>query len=216
MLAMRRAGVTRFDDLPEAVPPLAWPTESRLLLSHPERYVARTRVNPEYGKPGWTRDCGKRFHRGVDIVPVRVTPAGRSVTVLFSDSATGREYPSAEPAWIPEDTVFAVAHGRVVEVNASEDASDFGLFVVVQHEWPETAFACFTLYAHLASVDVSTNATVQAGTRLGALGQTSRIADARAWMAIAPHLHFEVLTPDGGAYDPLQFLQRGLKKTNHE
>jgi murein DD-endopeptidase MepM/ murein hydrolase activator NlpD len=42
------------------------------------------------------------------------------------------------------------------------------------------------------------------------MGQTSRSADARNWMAIAPHLHFEVRDADGHAYDPVEFLKRFL------
>lgn len=203
---MRNRGVTGFEGLADEMPPLCWPTGRRDLFSNPGEYVARTRVNPEYGRPGWTRDCRKRFHRGVDIAPIRVRSAGRTVTVLFSDCETGREFPSVEGAWIPEDEVFAVLPGRVVECNKVESKSDFGLYVVLEH----ASQNMFTLYGHLASVAVEEGADVSAGMRLGGMGQTSRSADARNWMAIAPHLHFEVITGSGNAYDPLEFLQRGL------
>lgn len=205
MLAMRNAGVLEFEALPESIPPLAWPTNSRALFADPTRYVARTRANPNYGLPGWTRDCGRRFHRGLDIAPTRVRSAGYSVTVQFSDCATGREYESLEPASVPEDEVFSVLPGRVVEVNGDPEASDLGCFVALEH-----VQGFFTLYAHLASVDVVAGREVDAGVRLGPMGQTSRSADARAWMAIAPHLHFEVIAGDGGAHNPLEFLRRGL------
>lgn len=206
MLAMRNAGVTTFEEPLEIVPALAWPTRARSLLRNEAHYIARTRANPDYGKPGWTRDCGKRFHRGVDIAPVQARPTGRTTTVLFSDCETGREYPSEEPTWIPEDDIFATLPGRVVECNTQEARSDFGLYVVLWHE----AHHIFTLYGHLLSLAVEEGMFVDAGAQLGQMGQTSRSADARNWMAIAPHLHFEVIAHSGGAHNPLQFLQRGL------
>ncbi|MCO5045635.1 MAG: M23 family metallopeptidase [Verrucomicrobia bacterium] len=205
---MRRAGVERFDPFLGAIPDLAWPTRGRSLFTDEARYIARTRVNPDYGKPGWTRDCGKRFHRGVDIAPLHVRPAGHTVRVEFSDCATGREYPSDEPACFPEDEVYAVLPGRVVECNAVEAESSLGLFVVLEHRDAQ----CFTLYAHLAALDVVVGSDLAAGARLGLMGQTSRIPDARNWMAIAPHVHFEVILPSGVGADPLEFLQRGLAR----
>lgn len=206
---MRNVAVAGFEELPEVVPDLAWPTLGRGLFHDLGRYVARTRANPDYGKPGWTRDCGKRFHRGVDIAPVHARETGRMTTVLFSDCETGREYPSEERTWIPEDEVFAVLPGRVIECNSDESKSDLGLYVVLQHG-PERLF---TLYGHLAALNVESGMDVRAGALLGQMGQTSKNADARNWMAIAPHLHFEVITNFGGAHDPLEFLLRGLTKT---
>lgn len=205
MLEMRRSGIERFEPLRIAVPQLSWPTNSRCLFTAADRYLARTRVNPDYGKPGWTRDCGRRFHRGVDIAPARVCPAGLEVTVRFSDCASGREYESAEPAWLPIDEVYAVLPGRVAERNEDPEASDFGCFVAIEH-----AQGFYTLYAHLKNVEVSAGVALDAGARLGSMGQTSRSADARNWMALAPHLHFEVIAADGGAHDPLDFLRKGL------
>ena len=42
------------------------------------------------------------------------------------------------------------------------------------------------------------------------MGQTARSADARNWMAIAPHLHFEVRDAEGRAYEPVEFLKRDV------
>lgn len=208
--AIRRAGVRQFDPIDFPVPRLMWPTRARALFSEPERYIARTRANPDYGKPGWTRDCGRRFHRGLDIAPLRAAPDGASVVVRFSDCATGREYPSEEPGFTPEDDVFAVFDGVVAACNADSDQSDLGIFAVVRHIM---AGRCIhTLYAHLAGLCAAAGDTVVAGSLLGPMGRTSRSADARAWMAIAPHLHFEVIAPGGGAYDPLLFLQAGLPR----
>jgi murein DD-endopeptidase MepM/ murein hydrolase activator NlpD len=208
-LPMRRAGVTAFDPIDFQIPRLAWPTQSQTLFSDPARYIARTRANTAYGKPGWTRDCGRRFHRGLDIAPARARPTGNLIEVRFSDCATGLEYPSKEIELIPEDLVFAVLDGTVAVCNEDPDRSDFGLYVVLTHEIGSRFI--HTLYAHLADIRVREGASVMAGTTLGAMGRTGRSADARAWMAIAPHLHFEVISAGGGAHDPLEFLTRGLQ-----
>lgn len=210
MLDMRKGGVTSFTALPEEFLRVAWPTRARTLFSDPASYFARTRVNPDYGLPGWTRDCGKRFHRGCDIAPVRVRATGGTATVLFSDCATGREYPSVEPAFEPDDDIFAVHAGRVAEVNDTESKSSLGLFVVVEHRWPSSGRVFHTLYAHLADLAVQSGDLVEAGARLGRMGATSRSADARAWMSIAPHLHFEVIAESGAAHDPALFLRTNL------
>lgn len=208
MLSMRRTGVTTFDPVPAGVPRLSWPTRRRDLFTSPELYLARTAANPRYGQPGWTRDCGKRFHRGCDIAPIALRSTGRTTQVIFSDCATGKEYPSEQPTWLPVDDVYAVWEGEVVEANADESASDLGLFVVVRHGTGPGAI--HSLYAHLAAVVVRTGDRVSSGALLGPMGMTSRSPDARNWMAVAPHLHVEIISAGGGAHDPLAFLKAGL------
>ena len=87
----------------------------------------------------------------------------------------------------------------------------------MEHRWPRSNAKFFTLYGHLAEVNVSALAGVAdsdfiaaSGALLGRMGQTSRSADARNWMAIAPHLHFEVWDANGAAYDPVEFLKKFL------
>ena len=198
---------------PEPMPsPLAWPTLRRDLFSHPQDYVAATPANPDYGRPGWTRDGGKRFHGGIDIAPLRRRPGGRTVTLLFTDRATGREYPAEAPTWIPEDEAFCVADGVVEEAVCREEESDFGLHVVIRHAWPRDGAPFFTLYGHLAEVGVRAGQTLSAGARLGRMGGTSRIDEARRWLAAFPHLHFEVRDAQQRRHDPLNFLARGLHR----
>jgi murein DD-endopeptidase MepM/ murein hydrolase activator NlpD len=180
---------------------LAWPTPNQFLFDAPEKFFARTRVNPDYGKPGWTRDCGKRFHRGCDIASVNLTGTGETTRVIFTDCATGKDFSSDEPTFVPHDHVFRVFDGEVSERVDDKNASDFGKHVVIEHRWPRSGQKFFTLYAHLAEIDIS-------GERIGRMGQTSRSADARNWMAIAPHLHFEVWNADRRPYDPAEFLRR--------
>jgi murein DD-endopeptidase MepM/ murein hydrolase activator NlpD len=193
-----------FIPLPNETLRITWPTPNHFLFSDPGKFFARTRVNPDYGKPGWTRDCGKRFHRGCDIAPARTTPTGNTTTVVFTDCATGQDFESIEPTLAPHDDVFRVFAGEVAEVVDDEKQSDFGKHIVVAHRWPGSGEKFFTLYAHLAEINMD-------GARLGKMGQTSRSADARNWMAIAPHLHFEVRNDDGQNYDPVEFLQKFLR-----
>jgi murein DD-endopeptidase MepM/ murein hydrolase activator NlpD len=202
----------QFLSLPDDESPrIAWPTPNHFLFDAPEKFFARTRVNPDYGKPGWTRDCGNRFHRGCDIAPIRATATGHTTLVVFTDCATNTDFESEEPTFVPQDDVFCVLDGTVHEVVNDETTSDFGKHVVIEHTWPRDGGKLFTLYAHLADVAVGSQlSAISIGQRIGRMGQTSRSGEARNWMAIAPHLHFEVWNADGGAYDPAKFLRRFL------
>src|SRR5260221_14435953 len=82
---------------------IAWPTPNRHLFDAPDKFFARTRGNADYGKPGFTGDCGKRFHRGCDIAPVSVTATGKTTRVIFTDCAPGQDFPSDEPSFVPHD-----------------------------------------------------------------------------------------------------------------
>ncbi|HMP96999.1 MAG TPA: M23 family metallopeptidase, partial [Kiritimatiellia bacterium] len=185
---------------------LVWPTPNHRLFDQPERYFARTRANPDYGRPGWTRECGRRFHRGCDIAPVAPIPTGQRTWVMFTDCASGREYSSEEPTWLADDDIFAVAGGMVTEALTQPDVSTYGCHVVVQHAWPASGAIFFSLYAHLASVWVNQGDHVKPGALLGRMGQTSSSADARNWMAIAPHVHVEFHDADGRPFNPEAFL----------
>jgi peptidase M23-like protein len=190
---------------------IAWPTANHFLFDAPESFFACTRVNPDYGKPGWTRDCGKRFHRGCDIVPVKVTATGLTTRVVFTDCTTNTDFENEEPTHVPHDDVFCVFDGTVTEIVVDENVSDFGKHVVIEHAWPHSGAKFFTLYAHLSEVfAVPVSSRIPQGARVGRMGQTSRNADARNWMAIAPHLHFEVRDAGGRSYDPVEFLKRFL------
>ncbi len=213
MPTLRQSGVSTFQPLPVGEPlHLVWPTPNQLLFTAPERYLSTTRANPRYGQPGWTRDCGKRFHRGCDIAPLTLQPTGETTQVWFTDCAREIEYPSDEPTFTADEPVFAVADGVVREVNPEGERSELGQYVVLAHRWPAGGEAFYSLYAHLQDVHVQRGETVPAGRELGRMGQSSSSADARNWMAIAPHLHFEVWNGYGQAYDPEQFLRRWLPR----
>jgi len=190
---------------------ITWPTPNQQLWGAPEKFFAHTRINPDFGKPGWTRDCGRRFHRGCDIAPVRVRATGQTTPVIFTDCATGQDFVSREPTWIPDDEVSNIFPGRIVEAVVAEASSDFGRHVVIEHHWPKSGAKFYTLYGHLAEVWVGPAAVLtREAVPLGRMGQTARSADARNWLAIAPHLHFEVWDAAGAAYDPVEFLKEFL------
>ena len=192
----------------QAFVPLPSDESVRAVWPTPGRAFARTRVNPDYGRPGWTRDCGRRFHRGCDIAPVNVTATGQTTVVEFTDCVTGQDFASVEPTLVPHDEVVAVLPGTVVERVTEPGASDFGLHVILEHRWPGSGQPFYTLSAHLAAIVVADRQTVAGGQPLGVMGQTSRNADARNWMLIAPHLHFEVRDAAQRPYDPAEFLRR--------
>lgn len=208
MSVLRSNREERFIEPPHGIERfLAWPTDNRTLFDDPVRYIARTRANPDYGRPGFTRECGRRFHRGLDIAPAAAEPDGRLHRVLFSDCQRGTEYPSDEPGWIPHDRVYAVADGEVVERHDDDTTSTLGRYLILRHRWPGQDDVFHSLYAHLDRIDVDHGQAVAAGDPIGTLGQTSSSADARTWMAIAPHLHLEFYDAQGRSFDPEKMLK---------
>jgi len=89
--------------------------------------------------------------------------------------------------------VYAAARGRVVF------AREFvirGNFVCIDH-----GRGLFTLYNHMSALAVTEGQTVEAGQRIGAIGQTGVVT--------GPHLHFEVRLATW-AVDPMTLLNEGL------
>jgi len=210
---LRSTDRTEFVPLPSnAKVVLSWPTDNHSLFTDAAAFFARTRVNPDYGRPGWTRDCGQRFHRGCDIAPAHQTSDGKQHRVMFSDCARNVEFASEEPGWIPADTVYAVHGGVVVELNPHAEQSTLGRYVIIEHRWHDWSPAFYSLSAHLEEIAVPLGKVVTSGERIGRMGQTSSSADARIWMAIAPHLHLEFWDDAGESYNPEEFLRQFLPK----
>ena len=115
-------------------------------------------------------------HKGLDIV-------GEGHKTDYVTAHTGGE-------------VILLATGHVNCPGASGDAS-YGNFVKLRH-----ANGYCTLYAHLKNVCVSKGQTVQAGERLGYMGNTGN--------SYGAHLHFEVRTPGNERIDPEPYLSAGL------
>jgi hypothetical protein len=124
----------------------------------------------EGGQYGYVRNLrrteegviGTRFHEGIDIRPVRRDSSGR-----------------------PLDEVRAIATGVVAYANDVSGRSNYGKYVVVEHDWGDGPF--FSLYAHLSEIGVSPGQRVLAGFQLGKMGYTGAgLNRTRA------HLHLEL------------------------
>ena len=103
-----------------------------------------------------------RFHEGIDIAPVRRDAQGE-----------------------PLDDVRVIESGRVVHASHAANDSNYGKYIVVEHE--VAGSPVYSLYSHLATVDVETGQRVERGERLGRLGYTGRGLDRRR-----AHLHLEI------------------------
>jgi murein DD-endopeptidase MepM/ murein hydrolase activator NlpD len=143
---------------------LLLPTDNDAILKNkPEEFYMYTYRNfeGESSKPwqagqfGFVRDMkrvpegvvGTRFHEGIDIRPVKRDTDGR-----------------------PRDEVRAIATGVVAYANLAPGTSNYGNYVVVEHNWGYGPV--FSLYAHLSAIDVEKGQRVLAGGKLGRMGYT--------------------------------------------
>jgi murein DD-endopeptidase MepM/ murein hydrolase activator NlpD len=127
-------------------------------------------VSAKFGSTRTASVNGKlvpRFHEGIDIAALERNRKGE-----------------------PLDPVRAVARGTVAAVNTAPGNSTYGRYAVVEH--PDDSLGpdgkVYTLYAHLASLDVSPGRAVEAGEKIGVMGHSASggIPVERS------HLHFEV------------------------
>lgn len=103
-----------------------------------------------------------KFHEGIDISPINRDRAGN-----------------------PLDLVSSIADGRVVHVSPLAGRSNYGKYVVVEHEWENARV--YSLYAHLAEITCQPGNPVRAGSALGRMGYTGvGLNRTRA------HLHLEL------------------------
>lgn len=156
-----------------------WPTENRALLEgRPEAFYMHVDRNFEGvsskpwqgGSYGFVRGPQRQggevvyatLHEGIDIAPVRRDAAGN-----------------------PLDEVRASADGTIVHASAEAGASNYGRYIVIEHNIGGSHF--YTLYAHLGALGVKPGQTVSRGDTIGRLGFTGAgINRERA------HLHFEI------------------------
>ena len=134
-------------------------------------FLAQPLVFPlEGGQATWTSGYGWR-----------ADPMGGS----GSDFHLGNDLAAAE------GTAVLAAAGGVVRVAGTH--SSYGNYLRILHEDGDE-----TLYAHLQYLFVRAGQQVEAGERLGTVGQTGNTT--------GPHLHFELLH-QGIRYDPTEALQ---------
>ena len=103
-----------------------------------------------------------KFHEGIDVSPVRRDSAGE-----------------------PLDEVRAIESGRVVHVSHDAQDSNYGKLAVIEHDVEGTPV--YSIYAHLATVDVRRGQTLAQGDRIGLLGYTGAGINQRR-----AHLHLEI------------------------
>lgn len=96
----------------------------------------------------------------------------------------------AQPTGTP---IMAAKAGEVVV--SQDDAGGYGKWVEIRH-----ADGGRTRYAHMSARDVQKGQKVEAGQQIGKVGSTGN--------STGPHLHFEVLKPDGSRVDPKTVLGR--------
>ncbi len=158
---------------------LQLPTENHHLFSgQPEKfymYVDRFfeggRSQPwEGGAYGYVRTServsGKiiqtKFHEGIDIAPMKRDKAGN-----------------------PLDLVSAIAEGKVVYANSISGRSNYGKYVVLEHNWNNSPV--LSIYAHLADITCKVGDTLTKGGLIGRMGYTGEgITRVRA------HVHLEI------------------------
>ncbi len=112
---------------------------------------------------------GSGFHEGMDIRCVQRDKRGE-----------------------PTDSVAAIADGAVAFVNPLGGASNYGIYVVVRHEFHDAVL--YSLYAHLASVahGIRPDARVARGQPLGVMGRTSNEFKDGMIPKDRAHLHLEI------------------------
>ncbi len=103
-----------------------------------------------------------RFHGGIDIKP------------LYRDLKGN-----------PLDRIHAIAAGRVVHTNPDARGSNFGRYLVIEHQWDGSPY--YSLYAHLSEIYVQPGKEVAQGDKIAMMGYTGRGIDRER-----SHLHLEV------------------------
>ncbi len=167
---------------------LRLPTENHhLFTGEPERFYMYVDRNFEgqtsqpwqAGSFGFVRTAVRKgdqviltkFHEGIDILPIKRDSNGS-----------------------PLDLVSSIAAGRVVHISPLAGRSNYGKYVVVEHQWEDSLI--YSLYAHLAEITCAPGDSVNAGSLLGRMGYTGAgITRVRA------HVHLELAMMTSLRYD---------------
>ena len=158
---------------------LVLPTDNDALFSgggpafyqYIERVYKGQKSTPwEGGQYGFVRDPVEtaigfvytRFHEGIDIRCLHRNKRGE-----------------------PLDEVRAIANGKVVHTNLVPGYSNYGKYIVIEHQWDGCSY--YSLYGHLSAVAVQPGQEVHRNEPIGTMGYTGAgLNQARA------HLHLEL------------------------
>lgn len=133
-------------------------------------YLGEKSTPWEGGQYGFVRDPKEtgagivytRFHEGIDI------------RALQRDARSE-----------PLDEVRAIAEGKVVHTNSVPGYSNYGKYIVIEHQWDGSNY--YSLYGHLSSIAVQEGHHVRKGERIAVMGHTGAgLNQERA------HLHLEL------------------------
>jgi murein DD-endopeptidase MepM/ murein hydrolase activator NlpD len=136
-----------------------------------ERNYKGVRSTPwEGGRYGFVRNpvetasglMFSRLHEGIDIRPLQRDASGDSI-----------------------DPVRAIAAGQVVHTNHAPGHSNYGKYVVIEHNFDGCKY--YSLYGHLSTIAVQKGDRIQSRDQLGVMGHTGEgLNQARA------HVHLEL------------------------
>jgi murein DD-endopeptidase MepM/ murein hydrolase activator NlpD len=124
----------------------------------------------EGGEYGFVRNPRKfgttvlytRFHEGMDIRPLQRDANGE-----------------------PLDAIHAIAAGKVVYLNNVPSYSNYGRYIVIEHQFGGCPY--YSLYAHLSAVQVNIGAQVSQGDSIAVMGHTGEGIDRDR-----SHVHLEL------------------------
>jgi murein DD-endopeptidase MepM/ murein hydrolase activator NlpD len=103
-----------------------------------------------------------RFHEGIDIQPLRRDANGE-----------------------PLDVILAIAAGDVVYTNDFPSFSNYGRYIVIEHQFGGCPY--YSLYAHLSAIQVHVGDRVSQGNPIGVMGHTGQGIDRER-----SHVHLEL------------------------
>lgn len=148
---------------------ISWPTPNEAWAKGRgyESWVQPTvSGEPTSGLWGSVRSSGTQFHEGLDIKPV-----------------------SRDKRREPLDKVTAAMDGVVRNISSRAGESSYGRYIVIEH--PGVAPAVYTLYAHLARIElgIAEGTNVKRGQVIGTMGHSS---GGYTIPVDRSHLHFEI------------------------
>ena len=144
-------------------------------------FEGRAEVLYNYGRFGWTRNYGKTWHGGIDIVG------------LDSDKIR-------MPYYDGKKITGTVTRARIV-TNRADKTWEWGWYVCVQLDAGQTPDTVnFLYFCHCAKLLVSVGQKISSGDALGIMGNTGNAAGGYE------HCHFEVrATATGTGVDPTAY-----------
>ncbi|MFD0894548.1 M23 family metallopeptidase [Luteolibacter ambystomatis] len=125
-----------------------------------------------------------KFHEGIDICPMERDKAGN-----------------------PLDIVNSISDGTVAYVSPVAGASNYGKYVVVEHNWDNTAV--YSIYAHLSEITCKPGDPVKCGGPLGKMGFTGAGID-----RTRAHVHLEIVLKISDRYDDWNKAIGGAKNAH--